>query len=129
MRLPTDLEGLLRETYTPRSAKRSKPDVRSAVESIRRRIVSKGLALRSGYNEIARLKQALFERDIELAGDTTEALGEIVERAARRQRRPWFSATSVSTLTDAISKECVDSLVDLVYWWLIIYGVITFDDV
>ena len=129
LRLPTDLEGLLRETYTPGRSHQVKPDVQSALASIRRRVESMGPALRSGYNEIARLKQALWQRDIELEGDTCEALGDIVERAARRRLRPWFPVTSVEMLTSAIAIDYEHEIVDLVFWWLIVYGVITFDNV
>lgn len=57
LRLPTDLEGLLRETYTPPHSPDVKPDIRPAMLSIRKRVESMGLALRSGYNEIARLSR------------------------------------------------------------------------
>jgi hypothetical protein len=129
LRLPTDLEGLLRETYTPQRAHESKPDIRSALESIRKRVASMGPALRSGYNEIARLRQALHERDIELHDGTCEALGAIVQRAAGSRKRPWFSVTSVEVLTGAIAEHYKQKIVDLVFWWLIVYGVITFDNV
>ena len=129
LRLPTDLEGLLRETYTPAASRQEKPDLRSAVASIRRRVESMGPALRSGYNEIAALKQALHERDIELEDGAIEPLGSIVRRAAKRRKRPWFTVTSVETLTSRIEEHYREDIVDLVFWWLIVYGVITFDNI
>ncbi len=129
LRLPTDLEGLLRETYTPPGSSQAKLDIRSALASIRRRVESMGPALRSGYNEIAALKQALHERDIEFDDGTCEALKDIVQRAASRRKRPWFSATSVETLTSGLEEYYDHESVDLVFWWLILYGVITFDNV
>ncbi len=129
LRLPTDLEGLLRETYTPSRSSRTRPNIRSAVASIRRRVVSMGPALRSGYNEVARLRQALHERDIEFDDGSCEALGAIVQHASTQRKRPWFSVTSVEALTAAVA-ECYDhETVDLVFWWLIVYGVITFNNV
>lgn len=128
LRLPTDLEGLLRETYTPSHADKL-PDLRSALSSMRNRIESMGRALRSGYNEIAALKQALHERDIDLKDGKCEALGDIVQRAARQRRRPWFASTSVEVLIKALERHHKHKIVDLVYWWLILYGVITFDNI
>ena len=129
LRLPTDLEGLLREIYTPPRSPQAKPDIRLALASIRKRVQSMGPALRSGYNEIATLKQALQERDIEFDDGTSEALGDIIQRAASRRKRPWFSTTSVETLMSGIKPYYKHHIVDLVFWWLIIYGVITFDNV
>lgn len=53
LRLPSDLDGLLRENYSPASSSKAKPNIDSALASIRRRVVSMGPALRSGYNAIA----------------------------------------------------------------------------
>jgi hypothetical protein len=128
LRLPTDLEGLLRETYSAPRSRLERPDIRLALASIRRRIESMGPALRSGYNEIATLRQALHERDIDVGGGICEALGDIVQRAARRRRRPWFSVTSVENLTSAIEAHYKPKIVDRVFWWLIVYGVITFNN-
>jgi hypothetical protein len=88
-----------------------------------------GPALRSGYNEIAALKQTLHERDIEFKDGTYESLRDIVQRGARRRKRPWFSSTSVEALTSGIGERYDDSVVDLVFWWLVVYGVITFDNI
>ena len=128
LRLPTDLAGLLRESYGSPRTRKGKADILSALASIRRRIQRMGPALRNGYNEIAALKQALLERDIEGHGVSTSLL-DIVRLAARRRRRPWFSTTSVETLTEALAAHLSDKVVDLVFWWLVIYGVITFDNV
>jgi hypothetical protein len=62
---------------------------------------SNGLALRSGYNEIAALEQALHERDIEFEDGSSESLGALVQRAARQRRRSWFPSTSAEELTVA----------------------------
>jgi hypothetical protein len=75
------------------------------------------------------LKQTLEERDIEFKDGTAESLKEIVQRGARRRKRPWFSATSVEILTSGIGEQYADSVVDLVFWWLVVYGVITFDNI
>jgi hypothetical protein len=37
--------------------------------------------------------------------------------------------TSVEVLTSAIAVHYEHEIVDLVFWWLIVYGVITFDNV
>jgi hypothetical protein len=129
LRLPPDLEGLLRENYVPPRSGRKKPELRSALSSMRRRIESLGPALRSGYNEIAALKQALHERDVDFKGGGCEALADIVRRAARHRRRPWFSATRVETFTKALEQHYESEVVDTSYWWLILYGVITFDNI
>jgi len=129
LRLPTDLEGLLREHYTPAKRHQSKPKLQTALASIRRRIETMGLALRSGYNEIAALKQALHERDIEFVDGSIEGLGDIVMQAAQRRRRPWFASTDVDQLTKAVEVRYHEDTVDLVFWWLIHYGVITFDNI
>jgi hypothetical protein len=129
LRLPADLEGLLRVTYSLASNRNKRPNLRTALEILRKRIDSLGPALRSGYNEIAALKQALHEREIEFADDSSEPLGDIVRRAAKRRKTPYYSTTEVSTLTRDVGRDYADSVVDLVYWWLIIYGIITFDNV
>jgi hypothetical protein len=129
LRLPTDLEGLIRETYTPSRSARKKPDITTALVSIRRRVESLGPALRSGYNEIATLRQALHERDVDCRDGTSKGLLEIVQRAARSRPRPWFSTTSVDSLTSELEQHYKHKVVDIVYWWLILYGVITFDNV
>lgn len=77
LRLPTDLEGLIRETYTPSQSPRTMPDIKSALVSIRRRVERLGPALRSGYNEIAALKQALHERDVNFKDGGSEGLLEL----------------------------------------------------
>jgi hypothetical protein len=129
LRLPTDLEGLIRETYTPSQSPQTKTDIKSALVSIRRRVESLGPALRSGYNEIAALKQALHERDVDFNDGTCEGLLEIVQHAARSRKRQWFSVTSVETLISALKERYKHDVVDTVYWWLILYGVITFNNV
>lgn len=129
LRLPSDLEGLLRENYDPAPSGKKKPNIELALASIRRRVVSMGPALRSGYNEIVVLKQTLHERDIEFKDGTHESLRDIVQRGARHRKRPWFSSTSVETLTSGIGERYDDSVVDLVFWWLVVYGVITFDNI
>ena len=127
--LPTDLEGLLRETYTPSRSADATPDLRSALASIRRRVASLGSALRTGYNEISALMQTLEEREIEFSNAPAESLKDIVQRAARGRKRPWYAATGVSQLTDEVEKHYDGDTVDLVFWWLIVYGVITFNNV
>jgi len=49
--------------------------------------------------------------------------------AAARRNRPWFSATNISALTSVVEQDYEDEVVDLVFWWLIVYGVVTFDNV
>ncbi len=129
LRLPTDLEGLLRETYTPSRSDEDAPNLRQPVARIRERVVSMGRALRTGYNEIFALAQALEERDIQFSNTAVESLREIVQRAARARRRPWYPVTNVSQLTEAMEEHYDEAAVDLVFWWLVIYGVITFDNV
>jgi hypothetical protein len=129
LRLPADLEGLLRVTYSPASERNKKPNLRTALEIMRKRIDSLGPALRSGYNEIAALKQALHQRDIEFTDDSSEPLGDIVRRAAKRRKQPYYPTTEVSILMNAVNIEYAGSVVDLVYWWLILYGIVTFDNI
>jgi hypothetical protein len=129
LRLPSDLAGLLRESYVPPRSRDAKPDLRSALASMRRRIQSMGIALRSGYNEIATLKETLHERDMDFSDGTSESLLAIIERAALSRQRPWYLATSVACLTSEIAAHYVRSIVDQIFWWLIVYGVITFDNI
>jgi len=128
LRLPSDLEGLLRARYTPRSKNGRKLNVTQALATIRRKIASLGPALRTGYNEIAALRRAMEEEDVVYKDDSCASLGDIVQRAATRRSRPWFGGTSVTQLTAALKKDNHDSVVDIVFWWLIVYGVITFDN-
>jgi hypothetical protein len=88
-----------------------------------------GPALRNGYNEVAALKQALHERDVELSDGTCVGLLELIQTAARSRKRQWFSVTSVQNLVSALKKRCKREVVDTVYWWLILYGVITFNNI
>jgi hypothetical protein len=128
LRLPTDLEGLLRLDYKA-AGKGKKPDVRRAVERLRKRIHSLGPALKTGYNELALLKQALYERDIGVKGAATESLRNVLQSGARARKRPWFATSPVASLMAALKERYRDSVVDSVYWWLILYGVITFDNI
>lgn len=129
LRLPSDLQGLLRIEYKPPENDRLPADLKKPLEVIREQIEKQGRALRSGYNEIAALKQTLHERDIDLKGGACEGLGEIIDRAARRRARPWYLSTSVDKLMGAIETHYHQSVVDDVFWWLILYGVITFDNI
>jgi len=54
---------------------------------------------------------------------------EIIQHAARSRKRQWFSVTSVETLMSALKVRHKHDVVDTLYWWLILYGVITFDNV
>jgi hypothetical protein len=129
MRLPSDLEGLLLEPYTPPRGEPTEAELGRAIASIRERVKKMGFALRSGYNEIAALKQSLDEREIVFDDDSVESLKKIIRRAANRRKRPWFSVTSVERLTHEIGEDYKECVVNDVFWWLIIYGVISFDNV
>jgi Predicted nucleotide-binding protein containing TIR-like domain len=129
MRLPSDLQGLLLEHYVAAHGEEAEANLKPAIESIVKRIQKMGFAVRSGYNEIASLKQSLDEREIVFEDDSVESLKKIIQRAANRRKRPWFSVTSVERLTHEIGRDYDESVVSDVFWWLIIYGVIAFDNV
>lgn len=128
LRLPSDLAGLLRVPYSPATKGRALR-VAHAVGKLQAKISLMGPALRSGYNEIAALKQMLVEQDVEYVDDTSDPLSVLLQKAAARRNRPWFTSTRVEVLTSALEKDNDRSVVDIVYWWLVIYGVVTFNNI
>lgn len=129
LRLPTDLEGLLLQSYDPDEFSDKQSSTAQCLARIRSRVANVGRAFRNGYNEIAALKRDLDERELEFDDGTTVPLLTIIRFAASRRPRQWYAATDVTMLTNAMEIGYHESMVDLAYWWLILYGVITFDNV
>jgi hypothetical protein len=125
-RLPTDLLGLVFIGYKW-SADFHNLD--QAVEKIVEQISDHGPALRSGYNEIAALKKTLDEREQDFTDGTSLSLRKMVAPIAARRKDPWFPATTVTNLIEPIAEKIDDATADFTFWWLVIYGVITFDNI
>ena len=128
-RLPSDLLGLTLVTYeAPKRARKVR--LARSLSKLKRQITAAGLALRSGYNEIAGLKAELKKREQLFTDDSTESFLSIVRRAAKQRREPWSRETHVEVLISSVRKHCDDNTIaDNTFWWLIVYGVITFDNI
>lgn len=124
LRLPSDLLGLATVSYLWR-----KPLTQSRVAVIRRAIRDQGRALKSSYNELATLTEQLDEHEILFTDDTTASIKQILQPVAARRKRLWYPGTPVELLLNGISQGYDDGVVDQVFWWLIIYGVVTFDNI
>jgi hypothetical protein len=124
LHLPTDLLGLNTVPYDWRKRPRS-----SELAGIRKVIAEFGPALRSSYNEIASLSRRLDEQEQVFEGGFTESYKQIIAPVAGRKNRPWFQGTPVRLLMDGIAEGYDEDTVDDIFWWLIVYGVITFDNI
>jgi len=133
LRLPTDLLGLTTLSYEfGKGLKEPEWDKRlgeSEVARIRRVIQDSGPAVRSTYNEIAALTQRLDEKEKSFTDGTSASFKDIIAPVAARRKRPWFRGTPVEMLLEGISEGYKDRIVDEVFWWLIVYGVITFNNI
>jgi hypothetical protein len=118
LRLPSDLEGLTLVTYDPKNLDQAH------IAVMRNAIRAMGPALKSGYDEIAGLQRQLETRIVDLDDDPSESLMQILGPIAAR--RGWSSKTSVKTLMTTVEKSYHDDIVDEVFWWLVVYGVVTF---
>ncbi len=122
MRLPSDLEGVTLISYQQSDAGGRHLDV------IRNAIREMGPALRSGYDEIETLKARLAARLIDFDGeDPDESILQIIEPVAVRYR--WSISTPVKRLLQTVARTYHDDVVDDVFWWLVVYGVVTFKSI
>jgi hypothetical protein len=127
-RLPSDWQGLTRVPYVRPKAGQF-PHLSKDLAGVRQQIVTAGPALRSGYNEIAALKKSLDEHEQPFTDDSVLSYLAIVKRAAARRHRPWFTATPVRALIEAVKSDFDDGTADNTFWWLIVLGVVTFDNI
>jgi hypothetical protein len=127
-RLPSDWQGLTRVRYARPKGGRF-PHLSRDLSGVRQQIATAGPALRSGYNEIATLKKSLDEHEQLFTDDSALSYLAIVKRAAARRHRPWFTATPVETLIKAVRSDFDDRTADNTFWWLIVLGVLTFDNI
>lgn len=124
LRLPSDLEGLTTVMYNKRLFRQAAPLKRMVTV-----IKTMGPALRSSYNELAVLKQLLSEREQVFSKGSSASFTEIIGPIAAKRTRPWFIRTPVRILMDAISRRYKDKYVDDLFWWLIVDGIVTFDNI
>lgn len=124
LRLPSDLAGMTTLSY-----RYGKPIQAAQLSRMLIAIKTMGRALRSGYNEMAALRQLLAEREEFLSDGSSESFLEIITPIAARRSRPWFEKTPVRILMDGISQSYDDEIVDDIFWWLIVDGVVTFDNI
>ncbi|PWT73129.1 MAG: hypothetical protein C5B46_05835 [Proteobacteria bacterium] len=124
LRLPSDLLGLTTIGYN-----HDAPNSTSHLKQIRDAIDKLGPALRSSYNELAILDQLMDQREQVFVDNSSKSFKQIICNVARRRRRRWFTRTPVDLLLHGIHAEYASSVVDNIFWWLIIDGVITFDNI
>ena len=53
----------------------------------------------------------------------------ILKSTATGRQQPWHEATSVNTLMKLVGKEYEDEVVDEVFWWMVVDGVVAFNDI
>jgi len=124
LRLPSDLAGMTTLSYG-----RMKSLETSLLKRVLNVIQIMGPALRSGYNEIAALNQLLSEREQLFSDGSSASFKEMIAPVATQRKQPWFARTPVRILMDGISKGYEDDIVDDIFWWLIVDGIITFDNI
>ena len=124
LRLPSDLAGMTTIPY-----EHARPLPTSQLKKMLNVIQTMGPALRSSYNEMAALDQLLSEREQVFSDGSSASFKEIIAPIATRRKRPWFARTPVRILMEGISEGYKDNIVDDIFWWLIVDGVITFDNI
>jgi hypothetical protein len=124
LRHPSDLLGITTISYDPPKLGTVPqfPRVLAAVKTL-------GPALRSGYNEIQSLDRLLDQREQIVDGRISKSHKEIIATVAAQRNRPWFPETPVKLLMRGIREDYRDKIVDNIYWWLIVDGIVTFDNI
>jgi hypothetical protein len=128
VRLPSDLEGLLRVNYTPPRNRKGSPKFGPEFDTMRACIKRKGPAYRIRHDEIGEMRKELKNREISFRNAPKESLEYILQRAAKLRQQPWNPRIDVEELTDAIGDDNSNAIVDKVFWWLLIYGIIAFNN-
>jgi hypothetical protein len=128
LRFPSDLSGLTTVNYQKGNLANS-TDLKGQLAPLRKVIVELGPALRNSYNEIEWIDHLEEQREQVFDDDSSESFKEISRPTAARRKTPWFPKTPVDILLTAISDGYDDSTVDNIFWWLIVDGVITFDNI
>lgn len=122
-RLPSDLQGLVTIPYA------GVRELRAHLVKLRKAIVSMGRTLRSGYNELASLSQVLEEQELLVKRDAWVSIKDIVAPIAGGRLRPWYVRTPVRRLMMAVEKRYKHDTVNELFWWLVVDGIITFDNI
>ena len=124
LRLPSDLLGITMITYDP-AKRRSAASLARVLHSIQ----TMGPALRSSYNEILALDRLCEEREQILGDGSPKSHKAIVGSVAVRRKSAWSSRTPVELSMRGIRESYKDKIVDNIFWWLIVDGVVTFDNI
>jgi predicted nucleotide-binding protein len=135
LRLPSDLLGLTTVEYEidiPTDQKRyasSLSKLKTQLSILSTAIKDLGPALRSSYNEIAWIDQLEQQREQVFRDDTSESFKDIIAPIAARRKKPWYQKTPVELLLTGIAQKYDDTVVDNIFWWLMVDGVLTFDNI
>ena len=135
LRLPSDLLGLTTVGYdidVPADRKKyiswlSK--MNTQLSRVNMAINDLGPALRSSHNEIAWIDQLEHQREQVFGDHTSMSFKAIIAPVAARRKNPWYQKTPVTLLLTGIAKKYNDTVVDNIFWWLMVDGVLTFDNI
>ncbi len=134
LRLPSDLHGLTMVEYGIDIATYAREDgatlgkLKRQLSAINSAIEDLGPALRSSHNEIAWIDQLEQQREFRFKNGT-ESYKEIIAPAAAQRTKPWYPKTSVELLMTNIAEGYTDEVVDTIFWWLMVDGVLAFDNI
>jgi hypothetical protein len=96
-----------------------------ALDPIVRAIHQRGPAPRNSYDELLSLAIEIDQSEFKI-GARTYVLGTLVRKAANARRRPWYKVTEPRELFAYLAAEYTESVVDEVYWWLVVMGILRF---